>query len=94
MIELTVVISPPVSMPRPISGCLAVNFPGASLRPDSRFAADLKEIITEAPRPKRWAEKLTVAHPYLAAAQSGHTRSNIGTLMTTTRISMGRPSRQ
>ena len=47
MIDLTVVISPPVSVPRPISECLAVNLPGASLRPDPRFATDLKEIITE-----------------------------------------------
>jgi hypothetical protein len=47
MIELKVVISPPVSGPRPISECLAVNLPGASLRPDSRFAADLREIIAE-----------------------------------------------
>jgi hypothetical protein len=56
MIEVAVVISPPVSMPRPISECLAVNLPGASLRPDSRFAADLKEIITEssASEPAQW----------------------------------------
>lgn len=47
MVEITVVISPPVSVPRPISECLAVNLPGASLRPDPQFSTDLKEIITE-----------------------------------------------
>jgi hypothetical protein len=56
MIKLKAVISPPDSVPRRISECLASNLPRTSLGPDPQFAADLKEIITENPasEPPRW----------------------------------------
>ena len=45
--QAVAVISPPVSVPRRISECLAANLPRTSVGPDPQFAGDLREIIAE-----------------------------------------------
>ena len=54
--EAVAVISPPVSVPRRISECLAADLPRVSVGPDPQFAADLEEIITEGSpsEPPQW----------------------------------------